>query len=93
MADKPATPERLHVATFATDKRKPGGYLIRVAGPTAAAFAGREVPVTRKDRSESMEKLTVAVWSGIDEETGSPVALYRFESRPRDDEAADSLPF
>lgn len=103
-AKAPDAPKRLHKATFARDKRNPGGYLIRVEGPTAAAFAGREVPVTRQDGTESMEKLTVAVWAGIDEgqpasngrparaATGKPVALYHFEARERDD-ATDDLPF
>jgi hypothetical protein len=85
--------KRLHKATYATDKRNPGGYLIRVQGPNATAFAGREVPVTRKDNSESVEKLTVAIWAGIDDETAQPVALYRFESKPRDERAEDDLPF
>lgn len=93
MADTTAPAKRLHKATFATDKRNPGGYLVRVQGPTAAAFAGREVPVTRKDNSESTERLTSCIWAGVDDESGQPVALYRFESRPREDEAADNLPF
>ena len=97
MADKqpPAIPpqgERQHKATFATDKRNPGGYLIRVEGPHASAFGGRQVPVTRRDGTESVETLTVAVWAGIDDESGKPVALFRFEPRPRDD-AQDDLPF
>lgn len=87
-----ATPARLHRATYARDKRNPGGYLIRVIGPTAAAFAGRTVPVTRKDDTESLEKLTVAVWAGTDEETGRPVALYHFEQKPREEDQTE-LPF
>lgn len=90
---KESSSGRLHKATFATDKRNPGGYLIRIIGPTAAAFAGREVPVTRKDDTESVEKLTTCIWAGMDEETGRPVALYRFESRPRDEDAEADLPF
>lgn len=86
-------PKRLHRATFATDKRNPGGYLIRVIGPTAAAFAGREVPVTRKDDSESTEKLVRVVWAGTDEETGRPVALYTFEARPREEQPHDEIAF
>lgn len=93
MADTTAPAKRLHKATFATDKRNPGSYLIRVQGPTAAAFAGREVPVTRKDNSESTEKLTTVVWAGVDDESQQPVALYRFESRPREETPADELPF
>ena len=110
MADEPKPvasdpAKRLHKATFARDKRNPGGYLIRVVGPTAAAFGGRTIPVTRMDNSESMETLTTAVWAGIDEGmpasegrpavkgTGQPVALYRFIARERDDDAADTLPF
>lgn len=89
----PPKDKRSHKATFARDKRNPGSYLIRVEGPHASAFAGRQVPVTRKDDSESVETLTVAVWAGIDQENGRPVALYRFEPRERDDDAADALPF
>lgn len=84
-------PKRSHKATYARDKRK-GGYLIRVIGPNAAAFAGREVPVIRKDDSETMEKLDGLIWSGTDEETGKPVALYSFEARPKDD-LNDEIPF
>lgn len=73
-----------HVATYATDKRS-GGYIIRVTGPHASRFAGREVPVSRKDKTESLEKLIKLIWSGKDKETGEPVALYHFEARPRDE--------
>lgn len=76
--------ERRHKATYAKDKKK-GGYLIRVIGPQANAFAGREVPVTKKDDSETIEKLTDLVWSGKDDETGRPVALYAFEAKPKED--------
>lgn len=76
-------PKRAHKATYATDKRK-GGYLVRVAGPNAAAFAGREVPVTTKAETEHLEKLTRLIWTGPDKETGLPVALYAFESKPRE---------
>jgi hypothetical protein len=77
--------KRQHKATYARDKRK-GGYIIRVEGPHAGAFAGREVPVTRKDNSESPERLLALLWQGIDEETKQPVALYTFEAKPREEE-------
>lgn len=80
MADKA---KRLHKATYAADKRK-GGYLIRVSGPNAERFVGRDVPVTRRDGTEDMEKLTRLVWVGTDRETGEKVALYGFEPRPRE---------
>jgi len=92
-----ATPKRQHKATYATDKRK-GGYMIRVIGPHAGEFVGREIPVTRKDDSENMEKLTQLVWTGVDtgtpEEpgTGKPVALYKFAPKPKDD-TEDEIPF
>lgn len=79
-----------HKATYARDKRK-GGYLIRVAGPFAERFAGREVPVTRKDDSTNTEKLLELVWTGPDKESGKPVALYSFEPRPRDEVEDDIL--
>ena len=84
------TKKREHKATYAKDKRN-GGYLIRVIGPHANMFAGREVPVVRKDDSETMETLESVIWAGTDEETGRPVALYKFLAKQRDD--ADVIPF
>lgn len=94
--DEGQSPKRQHKATYARDKKK-GGYLIRVIGPHAAQFAGREVPVTRRDDSESMETLSDLVWSGIDEGTpdnpgtGKPAALYAFVPKPKDPD--DEIPF
>lgn len=90
------TPKRQHKATYATDKKK-GGYLVRVIGPHAPDFVGRTIPVTRRDDSESMEKLTRLIWSGTDDGTpdkpgtGKPAALYAFEAKPKDIE--DEIPF
>jgi hypothetical protein len=86
---------RLHRATYARDKKK-GGYLVRVSGPYANAFAGRTVPVTTLDGSEHDEKLLRLIWSGTDTgeyggTAGEPVSLYSFESRPR--ETADEVTF
>ena len=77
--------KRMHKATYAKDKRK-GGYLIRVEGPNAYAFAGREVPVTLKTGDEQTETLSELIWSGKDQETGKPVALYTFEAKPREED-------
>jgi len=79
-----APAKRQHRATYATDKRK-GGYLIRVVGPYAEKFAGREVPVTTRANAEHLENLTRLIWQGADQDTGEPVALYAFESKPRGD--------
>jgi len=87
---KEKTNGRQHKATYSRDKRN-GGYIIRVEGPNAGRFAGREVPVVRKDDSESLEKLTELVWTGNDKESGKPVALYHFEPRPRDEQLDDLL--
>jgi hypothetical protein len=94
MAEKADAPAkgRQHKATYARDKRK-GGYLIRVIGPNAGKFAGREIPVTRMDDTESVEKLDGLIWTGNDEDTGRPVALYSFEARPKEKLADDDLPF
>lgn len=81
---------RVHRATYAKDKRK-GGYIIRVAGPHANRFAGREVPVTLKNGDEQTEILVNLLWSGIDDDTKQPVALYEFKSRPA--ELDDEIPF
>lgn len=86
--------KRAHKATYATDKRN-GGYLIRVQGPSASAFVGREVPVSTKTGDEHMEKLIRLIWSGTDDGKVSgytgPCALYAFESKPR--EPQDTIPF
>lgn len=86
-----STTGRKHRATYARDKYT-GGYNIRVAGPYAEKFAGKEVPVTLKSGEEHTEKLLKLIWSGIDNETGEKVALYNFESKPRE-ETPDDLPF
>ena len=84
MADDKAQ-KRAHKATYARDNKK-GGYMIRVEGPHSAKFAGKDVPVTRMDNTESIERLTKLVWAGTDEKTGKPVALYGFEPKPREEE-------
>ncbi len=76
-------PKRIHRATYATDKRS-GGYLIRVVGPTADRFVGREVPVLTKAGDEHFEKLARLIWTGLDALNGDKVALYKFESKPRE---------
>jgi hypothetical protein len=88
MADAPPKPR--HRATYATDKRK-GGYLVRVSGPTPAVFAGRTVPVTLKSGGEQPEELDRLIWTGKDNESGEPVSLYSFKSKPRDDR--EEIPF
>ena len=84
-------PERLHRATYARDRKK-GGYLVRVEGPYANAFAGREVPVTLKNGTENPEELDRLIWTGKDQESGKPIALYSFVPRPREENEED-LPF
>jgi hypothetical protein len=79
-----AKPERKHKATYASDKRT-GGYLVRVSGPYPEKFIGREVPVTTRMGAEHVEKLVKLVWTGKDQESGEPVALYKFEAKPRED--------
>ena len=76
-------PKARHVATYATDKRK-GGYLVRVEGPDAAMFAGRDVVVTVRSGTKHSERLDRLIWSGTDAETRMPVALYSFLSKPRE---------
>lgn len=97
MAKNTEKAERLHKATYASDKRS-GGYNVRVVGPQATRFAGREVPVTTVKGDEHMEKLIKLLWSGVDtgteklQGTNLPVALYSFLSRPKDI-ADDEIPF
>lgn len=91
---KADAPKRAHKATYAKDK-KTGGYLVRVIGPHANEFAGREVPVTLMNGEEQLEKLQSLVWTGQDAGfadrpgTGQPAALYKFESKPREKKEVD----
>lgn len=81
-------PGQNHKATYARDKRL-GGYLIRVEGPHANRFTGRDVPVTRRNGTESTETLEDLIWSGVDDESGKPVALYHFAQQAKEpDEVA-----
>ena len=73
----------LHKATYATDKRN-GGYLVRVAGPSAEKFAGRPVPVTMKSGDEHEETLDRLIWTGKDKDSGEKVALYKFVAKPKE---------
>lgn len=80
---------RRHKATYAKDKFT-GGWKVRVVGPQANRFAGRVVPVIRKDDSEESETLEDLVWSGpdTDPDTGEPTgrgiaALYNFTPKPK----------
>lgn len=81
------TKKTRHSATFTNDKRN-GGYLIRVVGPDAKMFAGREVPVTTLGGKTEMHKLTKLKFSGVDDgkynaaNAGQPYAVYAFEPRP-----------
>lgn len=89
--EKPSlAPKRAHKATYASDKRN-GGYLIRVQGPNSNRFAGKDVPVTTKSGVEHMEKLEKLIWTGKDQETGQPVTLYKFASKPK--EAEEEISF
>ena len=81
-----------HKATYTKDKRK-GGYNVRVVGPHANMFAGREVPVTRRGtEAPQMETLDELIFSGVDdgeynpEDAGKNFAVYSFKARPRDAE-------
>lgn len=75
---------RKHRATYARDNRK-GGYMVRVTGPYPERFAGREIPVTTRAGDEHTETLDKLVWAGKDKESGEPVALYTFVSKPREE--------
>lgn len=88
-SETPKPAKAKHKATYATDKRS-GGYMVRVAGPYPEKFAGREVPVTTRAGETHPEKLTRLVWTGADPESGELVALYKFESKPRE---SVELPF
>lgn len=85
---------RSHRATYARDKKK-GGYIVRVQGPQCNRFAGRSVPVEKRDGEENPEMLTELIWSGMDDGVISgyvgPVALYSFEAKPP--EKMEEIPF
>jgi hypothetical protein len=77
-----------HQATYSRDKRR-GGWIVRVVGPHAAKFAGREIPVRLRSGEERSTLLGRLLWSGSDQ-GGSPVALYEMRAMP---EADSDIPF
>lgn len=91
MANDKETAKRQHRATYARDKRK-GGYLIRVVGPHAPMFVDKDVPVSRNDGTENMERLLKLVHSGTDDgkvvaaDKGKTYALYTFQAKPREED-------
>jgi len=89
--DKNAAPKRSHRATYGRDKRK-GGYIVRVEGPNCTRFAGRTVPVTLKNGGETEATLDSLIWSGNDQETGKPVAMYSMVAKPPSEEQ-EEIPF
>jgi hypothetical protein len=86
-----------HKATYTRDK-KTGKFLIRVVGPHANAFIGREVPVATAAGEVHTEKLLRVKFSGVDDgniipsDQGKPYAVYEFEAKPRAD-FDDEIPF
>lgn len=77
-----------HEATFAFDRRT-RGYVIRVVGPSATSFPGRDIPVKRRDGTTTTEKLGRVLWNGTDKTTGETIAIYSFVSRPKDPNAKE----
>lgn len=101
MAKKPETNDetpRQHKATYSKDKRS-AKYNIRIVGPHANKFAGRDVPVKLSSGDEKIETLTELLWTGTDDgaviatDEGKPVALYAFKQKPREDKLGDEIPF
>lgn len=88
--NEPAKPPRQHKATYSRDSRE-GGWLLRIVGPNATKFSGRDVPVTRNDGTENMETVGKLITSGVDEgnviaaDKGKNYALYKFEPKPREE--------
>lgn len=87
----PSKDGRLHWATYAKDKMK-GGYNVRIIGPQASKMRNRWVPVTRIDNTENMEFVRDIIWSGVDDDTKQPVALYSMWKAPKDP-LDDEIPF
>lgn len=86
----PSKDGRSHRASYAKDRVK-GGYNVRIVGPSAPKLGNRWVPVTRVDGSENMEYVRDIIWSGTDDDTGQPVALFEMWKAPKDEQ--DEIPF
>ncbi len=81
---------RQHKATYARDKKNPGSFLVRITGPHAKEFEGREVPVMKNGGGEQLETLSRAVFSGTDEgkitpaDKGQTYCLYEMVRHPKE---------
>lgn len=87
----PPVGEREHRATYSKDKMH-GGYNIRIVGPKANRFANRTgIPVTLKDGSEKSDDCGDLLFTGTDDDTGKPYAVYK--KVPKEKAADDEIPF
>lgn len=68
-----------HKASFAADKKNPGEWLVRVIGPAPDKFAGKTIPVSKKDGTTSATKLGRLIWTGTFPDADEPVALYAIQ--------------
>jgi hypothetical protein len=92
-AGKPAK-GRSHTASYSKIRGEPFKWYIRVVGPSAEKFSGREIPVATKGGEEHDEKLTKMIWNGADRTSGENVALYEFLAKPKAEvELDDEIPF
>jgi hypothetical protein len=67
---------QVELSTSRANTKRRHGYMVRIAGPHAARFAGRIISVMTQDGTQSEQELERLVWSGPDHESGQLVALY-----------------
>lgn len=86
---------RLHTASYTRIKDQHFKWFIRVVGPSAEKFSGRDIPVSTKKGEEHPETLAKMIWNGEDKITKANVAIYEFVAKPRveDEDLSDEIPF
>jgi hypothetical protein len=86
---------RAHTASYSKIRGEPFKWFIRIVGPSAEKFSGREIPVTTKSGEEHAEKLSKMIWNGEDRQSGENVALYEFLAKPKVEGEGldDEIPF
>lgn len=86
---------RQHSASYTRLRGEPLKWFVRVVGPHALKFSGRDIPVATKNGVEHEEKMGRLLGDFTDQDTGQPVGIYEFIAKPKasPEELDDVIPF
>ena len=78
--------KRAHLAKF--KRLRNGAWGVIVTGPQAGAFAGRTIPVTKRDKSETTVTTSKLLWTGPAKFGGGQAAIYSIAGKTKTEAAS-----